>query len=53
MTWDDSEDTANMYKTVTAIYPNEDINTIIIIAEADLPENADICGGVKSPLETE
>ena len=51
-TWDDNEDLSNVWKTVTGIYPDEDINTIIILAEADLPENADICGGVIPPTET-
>ena len=52
-TWDDNEELANVWKTVTAIYPDEDINTIVIRAEADLPADADICGGVKPPTVTE
>lgn len=52
-TWDEDEDLQNVWKTVTYIYPSEDINTIIILAEADLPENADKCGDVKPPSVTE
>lgn len=51
-TWEDDEELAKMYKTCTGIYPDEDISTIQIVAEADLPADADICGGdVKPPLE--
>ena len=51
--WNDNEELANVYKTVTMIYPNDDINIIQIVAEADLPADADICGGVKPPTVTE
>lgn len=52
-TWDDNEDLSNAWKTVTGIYPDEDINTIIILSEADLPENAIKCGNVTPPTVTE
>lgn len=51
--WEDNEETANMYKTVTFIYPNDDINGIIIIPVSEKPENGDICGDVKPPVVTE
>ena len=35
----------NVWKTVTGIYPNEDLSTTEIRATADLPENAELCGG--------
>ena len=35
----------NIYKTVTFIYPTDDFDAIEIVAQADLPENAEICGG--------
>ena len=34
-----------MYKTTGMIYPNEDLTTIQVVAEADLPEGAEICSG--------
>lgn len=51
--WDDDEALSNIYKTVTGIYPDDDINIIQIVAEADLPADADICGGVNPPSVTE
>lgn len=33
------------YKTVTFIYATDDFSAIEIVAEADLPEDAVICGG--------
>lgn len=32
----------NMYKTVTYLYATDDLSTVQIVAEADLPEGAEI-----------
>ena len=50
---DGDEETANLYKSAVALraaYPFEQVQ---IVAEADLPENAEICGNVKPPTVTE
>ena len=47
------EETANVWKgavILLATYPFEQVQ---IVAEADLPADADICGGVKPPTVTE
>ena len=51
--WDEvDEEMATMYKTCTFVYVENDISTVKIYAEADLPADARICGGdVKPPLE--
>lgn len=33
------------YKTVTFLYEDDNLDNVVIIAAADLPEDADICGG--------
>lgn len=35
----------NVYKTVTFIYATDDFDAIEIVAQADLPDGAEICGG--------
>lgn len=50
-TWDNDEELSNVYKTFTAVYPDDDINIIQVVAEADLPTDAHICGDVKIPAE--
>lgn len=52
-TWDNEEGLENVWKTVTAVYPDDDINIIQICAEADLPADAEKCGDVKPPTVTE
>lgn len=52
-TWENNAEIAKLYKTFTTVYPDDDINIIQIVAEADLPADADICGGVKPPSVTE
>lgn len=39
-----------MYKTVTGIYPGDDLSLIQIVAEADLPEGAEINGDTNPPV---
>ena len=41
----------NIWKTATLVYPNEDLTLIQIVAEADLPEGAELCGDVTNPPE--
>lgn len=43
----------NMWKQSTSIYPDEDLTAIQIVAEADLPEGAEQCGGVTTEPELE
>lgn len=43
----------NVWKTVTFIYPNEDLTAIQIVATEDLPEGAEQCGGVDTDPEPE
>ena len=49
--WEDDEAVAKMYKTCTFVYTNYELSDIQIVAEADLPADAEICGGVKPPQE--
>lgn len=44
--------TENVWKTVTVIYPSDDLTAIQIVATADLPEGAELCGSVDNNLET-
>lgn len=41
------------YKTVTIVYPSDDMTTIKIVAEADLPEGAEILGDTNNDHVTE
>ena len=34
----------NVWKTATIVYPSDDLTQIQIVAEADLPEGAELCG---------
>ncbi len=43
---DGAEDTANIWKTAVVLLANRDFSQVIICAEADLPEGAEICGTV-------
>lgn len=36
---------ANIWKTTICPLANDDFTKVIIVAEADLPEGAEICGG--------
>lgn len=47
------EDTVNVYKTVVILILPYDFSTVEIIAEADLPEGAEICGGEDNEPEHE
>lgn len=47
------EDTANIWKTCVTLGANADFSIVQIVAEADLPENAEICGDITPPLVTE
>lgn len=38
-----------IYQTVAIVYASEDLSGIEIVAEADLPDNAEICGGDNEP----
>ena len=50
---DGDEETANLYKGAVALLATYPFEQVQIIAEADLPENAEICGdNEKPPLET-
>ena len=42
----------NVWKTVTVLYPTDDLTAIQIVATADLPEGAEQCGIVESQPET-
>lgn len=42
----------NVWKQATVIYPTDDLTAIQIVAEADLPEGAELCGG-DTPTVTE
>ena len=46
---DGDEETANIYKTAVALRTDYDFSQVQIIAEADLPEGAEICGGDDEP----
>ncbi len=39
----------NVWKTATIIYPADDLTAIQIVAEADLPAGAELCGGDTTP----
>lgn len=41
----------NVWKTVTFIYPADDLTAIQIVATADLPEGAEMCGGEENEPE--
>lgn len=41
----------NVWKTATSIYPDEDLTVIEIRATADLPEDAELLGGVDNDPE--
>lgn len=41
----------NVWKTVTFIYPTDDLTAIEIRATADLPEDAELLGGVEPETE--
>lgn len=43
--------TENVWKTVTFIYPTDDLTAIQIVATEDLPEGAEMCGGVENEPE--
>lgn len=40
---------ANVFKTATSIYATDDLDSIIIIPESELPEGAEILGGITRP----
>jgi hypothetical protein len=42
----------NQWKTVAMIYPSDDLSTIIICAETELGEDAEINGNTTPPTET-
>ena len=50
---DGFEEGANIYKTCVALRYDHDWSDVQIVAEADLPPEAEICGDVKLPVETE
>lgn len=45
--------TENVWKTATIIYPADDLTVIQILATEDLPEGAELCGGVDTDPEPE
>lgn len=49
---DGDPETANLYKTAVALLATYDFSLVQIVAEADLPPNAEICGGDTSKPET-
>ena len=46
---DGIEDTANIYKTAVILSTGYDFSQVEVIAKADLPEDAEICGGDTEP----
>lgn len=48
---DENGNPTKVYKTVALIGVNEDMSGIEITAEADLPENAEICGNTDNDHE--
>jgi hypothetical protein len=46
---DGDEETANLYKTAVALLATFDFSLVEIVAAADLPENAEICGDINQP----
>lgn len=50
---DGDEETANLYKGAVGLLATYPFEQVQIVAKADLPENAEICGdNEKPPLET-
>lgn len=47
------EDTANIWKGAVVLNANMDMSIVEIVAEADLPEGAEIYGTVTPPTVTE
>ena len=47
------EDTQNVFKTVVILILPYDFSIVDIVAEADLPEGAEICGAIYDDIETE
>ena len=43
----------NVFKRSTAIYEDNDLDAIIIVHESELPEGAELLGGVTPPSVTE
>lgn len=39
----------NVWKTITLIYPTDDLSAIQIVHESELPEGAELCGGNTEP----
>ena len=50
---DGDEETQNLWQTVKILRQDYDFSQVQIVAEADLPENAEICGDVTPPVVTE
>lgn len=50
---DGDEETANIYKTAVVLILPYNFEQVEIIAEADLPEGAEICGGEDNEPEHE
>lgn len=50
---DGIEENVNMWKTATTLRAVEDPAILTIVAEADLPEGAEICGTVGNETVTE
>lgn len=48
---DDVDDTVNVWKTAVVLPVSYDFSIVDIRAFEDLPEDAEICGGVNSPTE--
>ena len=42
---DGDPETANQYKGIVVLFTTYDFSLVQIVAEADLPPNAEICGG--------
>lgn len=42
---DGDPETANLYKTAVVLFTTYDFSLLQIVAEADLPPDAEICGG--------
>ena len=43
----------NVYKTTTVFYSHDDLGAIQIVSASELPEGAEIMGGVEPPSVTE
>ena len=46
------EDTENIYKGAVALNANYDFSLVTIVPESELPEDAEILGGVTPDIET-